>query len=254
VSDELDLVVEALSGAKRLVVLTGAGMSKDSGMPTFREAQTGLWAKYDPQQLATPAAFKTNPARVFGWYVWRYHKALSLVPHAGYGALVRLESAFDDVLVVTQNVDGLHTRAGSSHVVELHGSLRAFRCFKQGHPYDEELVGRLSVPASGEVSPPSCPHCGSPIRPGVVWFSESLPDAAVRRAWAAAEVCDAMLVVGTSGLVYPAAGLPDSALLKQSSVIEVNPDPTPLSDRADVWWPARAEVALAQLADRLAPL
>ena len=253
-SDELDIAVEALSGARRLVVLTGAGMSKDSGMPTFREAQTGLWAQYDPQQLATAAAFARNPARVFGWYVWRYHKALSLEPHAGYRALVRLESAFDDVLVVTQNVDGVHTRAGSSHVVELHGSLRAFRCFKQGHPYDEQLVDRLSVPSSGELSPPSCPHCGSPIRPGVVWFGESLPDTAVRRAWAAAEACDAMLVVGTSGLVYPAAGLPDTALLRRAPVVEVNPDATPLSDRADVWWPARAADALPQLADRLAPL
>jgi NAD-dependent deacetylase len=226
-------------------------MSRDSGMPTFREAQTGLWAQYDPQQLATPQAFARNPKRVFGWYVWRYQKAMSLEPHAGYDAIVRLESAFDAVFVVTQNVDGFHSRAGSRDVVELHGSLRAFRCVDRGHPYDEELVGQIELPPSGEVAPPRCPRCGSPVRPGVVWFGESLPCDALREAWTAAEGCDAMLVVGTSALVYPAAALPDVALERDHPIIEVNPDRTPLSDRVDVWWPEKAALALPQLADRI---
>jgi NAD-dependent deacetylase len=250
-SHELDRTLEAMAGAARLVVLTGAGMSRDSGMPTFREAQTGLWAQYDPQQLATPQAFSRSPARVFGWYVWRYQKAISLEPHAGYDAVVRLEDLFDDVTVVTQNVDGLHSRAGSRRVVELHGSLRRFRCVSGGHPYAEERVRQVTLPQSGEVDPPQCPQCGSPVRPGVVWFGESLPPDAMREAWTAAEQCDAMLVVGTSALVYPAAGLPDAALANDRPVIEINPDPTPLSDRVDVWWSERAAVALPQLTARL---
>lgn len=250
-SDELDMAVRVLQGSKRLVVLTGAGMSRDSGMPTFREAQTGLWAQYDPQQLATPQAFSRNPARVFGWYVWRYQKAASLEPHAGYEALVRLESLFDDVLVVTQNVDGLHSRAGSRRVVELHGSLRAFRCVRSGHAFDAGPIAEMTIPPSGEVDPPRCQLCDSPVRPGVVWFGESLPPAAVRDAWTAVEHCDALLVVGTSALVYPAAGLPDVAFARDRPVIEINPEPTPLSDRVDVWWSEKAALALPRLAQRL---
>ncbi len=250
--DELDKAARALQGNKRLVVLTGAGMSRDSGMPTFREAQTGLWAQYDPQQLATPQAYARNPARVFGWYVWRYQKAASLEPHPGYEALVRLEGAFDDFLVLTQNVDGLHSRAGSRRVVELHGSLRAFRCVRNGHAFDAGSIAKMTIPPSGEVDPPRCLQCDSPVRPGVVWFGESLPPDAVRDAWTAVEQCDALLVVGTSALVYPAAGLPDVALARGRPVIEINPDPTPLSDRVDVWWSDKAAVALPQLAERLA--
>jgi NAD-dependent deacetylase len=250
-SKELDRAVEILSGARRLVVLTGAGMSRDSGMPTFREAQTGLWARFDPQQLATPTAFSRSPGRVFGWYVWRYQKAMSLRPHAGYEALVSLEKALDDFVVVTQNVDGLHTMAGSSDVVELHGSLRAFRCVRSSHPYPADNVGRMSIPPDGNISPPECPQCGSPIRPGVVWFGESLPQSALQRALRVVEDCDVLLVVGTSALVYPAAGLPDVALDRDHPVIEVNPEATPLSERADVWWSERAAVALPQLADRV---
>jgi len=250
-SNELELAAELLQGMKHVVVLTGAGMSRDSGMPTFREAQTGLWAQYDPQQLATPQAYSRNPARVFGWYVWRYQKAVSLNPHPGYEAIVALESVFEHLVVVTQNVDGLHSRAGSHHVVELHGSLRAFRCTQQGHWFDDEVVAGMSIPPSGEGRPPRCFDCGSPVRPGVVWFGESLPADAVREAWTAAERCDGMLVVGTSALVHPAAGLPDVAFARDRPVIEINPDPTPLSDRVDVWWPERAAVALPQLAGRL---
>jgi NAD-dependent deacetylase len=134
-SSPLDAAVQALEGARAVVVVTGAGMSQESGVPTFRDAQTGLWARFDPTELATEAAFRQHPARVFGWYLWRRHLIKKATPHPGYRALVRLEDLFDELLVVTQNVDGLHRSSGSGDVVELHGSLDAFRCLDRGHPF-----------------------------------------------------------------------------------------------------------------------
>jgi NAD-dependent deacetylase len=247
----IDRAVEVLSGAEGLMVVTGAGMSHDSGVPTFRDAMTGLWARYDPQELATATAFRSNPARVFGWYLWRFHLVRSVKPHPGYRALARLESVAEDFLIATQNVDGLHRRAGSAAVVELHGSLQAFRCFDRGHPYDAAEIAKLAAPTVEEVDPPRCPECDSPIRPGVVWFGESLPQSAVERAWSAVTRCDALLVIGTSALVYPAAELPEIALRRGSPVVEINPESTPLSPRVAVSWPERAAVALPALAERL---
>ena len=250
--DELERAVDALAGVRRLVVVTGAGMSQDSGVPTFRDALTGLWSRYDPQELATETAFRRNPARVFGWYLGRWRQVRQAVPHAGHHALARMRSAFDELLVATQNVDGLHLRAGSREVVELHGSLEAFRCLDGGHPYDADQLEDIAVPVTGEVEPPACRECGSPIRPGVVWFGEMLPALAVERAWSAAKACDAVLVVGTSAIVYPVAELPLIALRGQRPVIEINPERTPLSSEVHVWWSARAAIALPLLADRIA--
>ncbi len=249
-ASELDHAVEALSEAARLVVVTGAGMSQDSGVPTFRDAQTGLWARYDPQELATEFAFRSHPARVFGWYLSRWKKIREVDPHPGYYALVRLGTVCDELLVATQNVDSLHRRAGSSDVVELHGSLAAFRCLERGHPYEAALLEGLAV-TGGEVQPPECKECGSPVRPGVVWYGESLPTGAVSRAWEAVGCCDGLIVVGTSALVYPAAELPEIALQRGCPVVEINPDATPLTHRVDVWWGERAAVALPLLVDRL---
>jgi NAD-dependent deacetylase len=247
-----DAVAATLAGARTVVAVTGAGMSQESGVPTFRDAQTGLWARFDPAELATPEAFRRDPERVFGWYLRRWTLARRAEPHAGYRALAGLADVFDELLVVTQNVDGLHRRAGSPDVVELHGSLEAFRCADAGHPFAadglEALAGRVP---DGPVAPPRCPVCGSPVRPGVVWFGEGLPGAAVERAWAAAESCDAMLVIGTSSLVFPAASVPEIVLRRGRPVIEINPDRTPLTPRARVWWPARAGDALPALAARL---
>jgi NAD-dependent deacetylase len=250
-SSPLDAAVQALEGARAVVVVTGAGMSQESGVPTFRDAQTGLWARFDPTELATEAAFRQHPARVFGWYLWRRHLIKKATPHPGYRALVRLEDLFDELLVVTQNVDGLHRSSGSGDVVELHGSLDAFRCLDRGHPFDVRVLDELGVLEPREVDPPACPACGSPIRPAVVWFGELLPAAAVERAWEAAASCDAMLVVGTSALVYPAAGLPWTTLERGGIVIEINPDRTPLSDRPVVSWRAGAGTALPALVDGL---
>ena len=249
----LDRAVEALAGAKRLVVVTGAGMSHDSGVPTFRDAMTGLWARFDPHELATEDAYRSNPARVFGWYLWRWCLIREVEPHEGYYILTRLEANADDFLIATQNVDGLHSRAGSQAVVELHGSLTAFRCLDNGHPYDSaNLEGMIDL-SGKEVEPPPCPECGSPIRPGVVWFGESLPESAVQRAWGAVAACDALLVVGTSALVHPAAELPSLAMRQGVPVVEINPDMTPISHEVTVSWSERAVVALPTLIDRLIP-
>lgn len=236
-----------LSAARRVVVLTGAGMSRESGVPTFRDALTGLWARFDPEELATEAAFRRNPSRVFGWYLMRLRTCRSAEPHAGYRALPELAGLFEDFLIVTQNVDGLHQRAGSRDVVELHGSLESFRCLDGGHSFDVSEL-ELQIDSEGEsVGPPACSICGSPIRPGVVWFGEALPEHQITRAWRGVEECEAALVVGTSSVVYPAAELPLAAAAHGAKVVEINPNQTPLSAEADVWWPATAAAALPAL-------
>jgi NAD-dependent protein deacetylase/lipoamidase len=242
-----------LSKARRVVVLTGAGMSAESGVPTFRDALTGWWSRYDPYELATPAAFRTNPARVFGWYVARFMAVRAAIPHPGYDALVRLGRHFGGWPIVTQNVDGLHSRAGSRDVTELHGSLARFRCADGGHPFPSELVVALGEgTGEDEVHPPRCPSCGSLIRPDVVWFGEPLPRDAVERAWALAHDAEVMLVVGTSSVVYPAADLPAVTRYAGGAVIEVNPDETALSPHASVILREPAGVTLPRLIRELA--
>jgi NAD-dependent deacetylase len=202
-------------------------------------------------ELATAAAFGRAPARVFGWYLWRHRLVQQAEPHAGHLALAALAQTFSGFTVVTQNVDGLHRRAGSEDVIELHGALDAFRCFDAGHPFDAAELSDLAVPESGEVRPPLCSTCGSPIRPGVVWFGESLPTGAFERASAAVRDADASVVVGTSAVVYPAAALPEMAVSTGIPVIEINPEPTPLSSLATVSWMTTAGAALSELAAAL---
>ncbi len=245
---ERERAVELLGGASRVVALTGAGMSEESGVPTFRDALTGLWSRYDPMELATPAAYRRNPARVFGWYLSRWRRVREVSPHAGHRALAELEDAFAELVVVTQNVDGLHCRAGSREIIELHGSLEAFRCVG-GHPYDIAGIEALAPSEDSEVEPPVCETCDAPIRPGVVWFGEMLPPGAVERALHLVQESDVVLVVGTSSVVYPAAELPSVALAAGARVIEINPQETPLTPRATLAWQATAADALPQLAD-----
>jgi NAD-dependent deacetylase len=227
----LQAAARALRAARRVVVTTGAGMSRDSGVPTFRDALTGLWARYDPEELATEAAFRRNPARVFGWYLWRRRLVRAAVPHAGYHALVALERIVPELVVVTQNVDGLHRRVGSTRVIELHGSLERFSCLAARHPFPPEQVP--TPEADGACEPPGCPRCGAPVRPDVVWFGEPLPPEA-GAAWDWSARCDAMLVVGTSGLVQPAAQLPLVARGAGAAVIEVNPEQSEISSAAHI--------------------
>jgi NAD-dependent deacetylase len=250
-SPEATRAAEILHEARHLVVFTGSGMSQESGVPTFRDEQTGLWARYDPAELATPEAFCRHPTRVFAWYLWRWRAIRDAVPHAGYRALVELEQRFDRLTVVTQNVDGLHARAGSGAVIELHGSLTAFRCFDSGHPYDQRHLEGLPHAGAEEIEPPRCDRCGSPIRPGVVWFGEPLPWERLEAARAEVEACDALLAVGTAALVYPAADLAWVGVTRGIPVIEINPRPTPLSSQAALVWREGAGVALPQLASAL---
>jgi NAD-dependent deacetylase len=242
----LERAAEIVASARTLVVATGAGMSRESGIPTFRDAQEGLWASFDPQQLATEAGFRAAPSRVWGWYAHRRSAILACTPHAGHRAVARFEQVLPRVVVVTQNIDGLHQEAGSSDVVELHGSIRRFKCLDQHHPFAGE------PPLAGD--PPGCPDCGSPLRPDVVWFGEVLPAAATQRAWSLAGDCDAFLVVGTSGVVWPAAELPWVAREAGRPVVEINPVTSEVSPAADVFLQGAAGEVLPELLRRVEEL
>lgn len=233
-----------VAGAGRVLVSTGAGMSRESGIPTFRDAMEGLWAQYDPQQLATEAGFRADPRRVWSWYAWRRARVRDAVPHPGYHALVEMESLVPELTIVTQNVDGLHAVAGSRDVVELHGSLRRVKCLDRHHPFAGVLP---DDDGEMENDPLPCPVCGSPLRPDVVWFGEMLPEDEVARAWRWAEECHVLLVVGTSGTVYPAADLPYVARRAGARVIEINPEPSELTPMVDVYLQGRAGEVLPEL-------
>lgn len=217
-------LVQILRSARSVTVLTGAGISAESGIPTFRDSQTGLWAKYDPHELATPEAFSRNPQLVMDWYRWRRERIAQSAPNAGHRALVELERRVPHFVLITQNVDGLHTLAGARSPIELHGSIHRLRCSRRGC-----LTAAAEWPESGLAS---CSACGSLLRPDVVWFGESLPTDAIHQATEAAQNCDVFFSIGTSGAVEPAASLPYLAVRAGASVIEINPFPTPLSVHA----------------------
>ncbi len=208
-------LVDALKAARHVCVLTGAGISAESGVPTFRDAQTGLWAKYDPLQLATPQAFEADPELVWDWYQFRRGLVRAVEPNAAHRALVELAELVPHFTLITQNVDGLHARAGSRNVIEFHGNLFVNRCFHEGTVVEDRESKEL----------PHC-KCGAPLRPGVVWFGESIPEGALDESFAAAADCDVFLSIGTSSQIYPAAGLIDIALESGAVVAEINPDPT----------------------------
>lgn len=234
----------------RITVVTGAGMSAESGVPTFRDAPEGLWSRFDPQQLATPEAFSEDPALVWGWYRWRAALVLRAQPNAGHAGIARLQDAGHDVTVVTQNVDDLHERAGSDRVLHLHGSLFASRCSRcAAAPAAEPLRQDLeTVPPEGaHEAPPACATCGGLVRPGVVWFGEGLPADAWRQAQEAVAASELVLVIGTSNLVYPAAALPLAALDAGIPVLEINPHPTALSSQARASWRLPASEGVERL-------
>jgi NAD-dependent deacetylase len=217
-----------LSRARRVAVLTGAGISAESGVPTFRGAD-GLWRNFRAADLATPEAFARDPVLVWEWYRWRRGRMASAAPNPAHHALVRMEGRFEGFTVITQNIDGLHARAGTRSLVELHGNIWRDRCVDDPrhtsrHEPDE--------PPPAE-SVPRC-RCGAVMRPDVVWFGEVLDPDHLQHAIRAASTADVLLVVGTSSIVYPAAALPSHALNAGAAVIEVNPDETPLSEQMDV--------------------
>lgn len=243
-ANDIRRAARALAEARLAVVATGAGMSKESEIPTFRDAQQGLWARYDPQELATRRGFASDRARVWGWYNYRRGLIGNADPHEGHYALARLEMHVPRLVVVTQNIDGLHRRAGSSDVVELHGNINRFKCFDHDHPVDIEVP---VADTDGPVEPPRCERCGSPVRPDVVWFGEMLPPGVFERAESLARACDVMLVVGTSGMVYPAAGLPGVARAAGATVIEVNTSRSELTSRVDMFLEGSAGRVLPEL-------
>jgi NAD-dependent deacetylase len=237
----MDALAEARSlvaGARSIAVLSGAGVSAESGIPTFRDALTGLWARFRPEELATPEAFARDPGTVWEWYAWRRTLVDRAQPNAAHAALVEMERCVARFALITQNVDGLHERAGSRAVIELHGNIRRSKCFREGRP----LEARDMVAGT----PPTCVHCGAWARPDVVWFGEALDVDRIGRAYEAARSCDVFLSVGTSGLVEPAASLPFEALAAGAAVIEVNPVATPLT--------RRATLSIARLAGEALPL
>lgn len=221
-------LVAALREARHVTVFTGAGVSAESGIATFRDAQTGLWAKYDATALATPEAFARDPALVWGWYEWRRQQALRAAPNPAHVAIAALADAVPALSVITQNVDDLHERAGSRDVIHLHGSLMAPRCSACGMPWHPPATP-TDLPEGGQPTPPpDCPRCTRPIRPGVVWFGETLPEENWQQAVAAAAGCDLFITAGTSAMVYPAADLPQMAAQRGARVAQVNPQATAL--------------------------
>jgi NAD-dependent deacetylase len=234
----------------QVTVLSGAGISAESGVPTFRDVETGLWAKVDPYEISSAQGWANQPEKVWAWYLWRHHMMDAVEPNNGHRAVAAWQD-YADVHVVTQNVDNLHERAGSRNVYHLHGSLFEFRCAACGGQF-EGVVPEMPEPVES-VDPPQCP-CGGLIRPNVVWFGEALPEDAWQRSVAAVNGADVVIVVGTSSIVYPAAGLPELALANGTAVVEVNPERTPLSDAATVSLRESAAGALPNLLQRLPQL
>lgn len=222
---QIDRAASILARSTGAAALTGAGISKESGIPTFRD-DDGLWGKYRPEDVATLEGFLSDPALVWRWYMERLFAARTKKPNPGHYALVRLEKILPRFVLVTQNIDDLHRKAGSSDLIELHGNIEAFRCLEAGHPAEYD-------PGWGD-EPPLC-SCGSIIRPGVVWFGEPLPEKEIERAFHESERCDVMLVVGTSGLVSPASHLPLMAKDAGAAVIEVNTEHSAITPIADIF-------------------
>lgn len=218
-----------LAAARRICISTGAGMSAEAGVPTFRDPD-GLWSHFNLAELATPQAFRRDPKKVWAWYRARRAQLRTVEPHAGHRVLAAWEARFPELTLVTQNVDGLHHRAGSTRVIELHGRLDVAYCVCRA---DDGCGYRVQgLEDLGE--DPHCPSCGQRVRPGVVWFGEALPAGAIEAAFAAADACDAFVVIGTSGVVQPAASLAGAAKAGGAAVIEINPNETELSGLVDV--------------------
>ena len=219
---EMERAAASLKAARNVVFFTGAGISAESGIPTFRDELTGLWSKQDPQQLETAKAFRENPALVWGFYLWRRNQAKQARPNAAHLSIQRLAASGRNVSVVTQNIDDLHERAGSIDVVHLHGSLKKPKCFACARSTDLEPNQYALPEHSMEREPPRCVRCNGRLRPSVVWFGENLPVGIWKAAMAKVRGCDVLISVGTSGIVTPAADIPEIALTSGATVIHVN--------------------------------
>lgn len=225
-----------------VTVLTGAGVSAESGVPTFR-GKDGLWKNYRAEELATPQAFADDPGLVWEWYDWRRGIIAGKEPNPAHYAITEIETLFDRFLLITQNVDGLHRRAGTKHLVELHGYIFGVRCVAEGRTTENLDVPLTSIP-------PRC-ACGALLRPDIVWFGEALPEHALTSALEASRACDVMFVVGTSAVVQPAASMPLLAKQAGAFVMEINPDPTPISPYVDVTLQGEAGKIMPEVAATL---
>ena len=245
----IDQVRPWLQSAGRIAMLTGAGVSAESGVPTFRDAQTGLWAHDRPEDLATEEGYRANPQRVWDWYQMRRDMVQAVRPNAGHIAVAEFQARHPERLtVITQNVDGLHEAAGSPGVLALHGNLFA-DAWLDGCALARRPADACPVSWAEPGHPPRCAQCGSLVRPAVVWFGEGLPVDTLAAAQAAAHACEVMLVVGTSGQVWPAAGLAGSARRAGAKVIVVNPEATALDDEADALLRGPSATVLPRLLD-----
>ena len=232
-------LISAVFNAKPITVLTGAGVSQESGVPTFRDRLTGYWENLDPEELATRAAFKKQPDIVWKWYEARRKLIEQSQPNAAHYGIVKLATVAEKFDLITQNVDDLHERAGSKEVIHLHGNIFASRCFACGRPHERCL--------DDPNMPPRCLHCGGKVRPGVVWFGEDLPAPLWHKAKRAAASCSVFICVGTSGIVTPASTLPLIAAQNRAMVIDINPEYTEISRLARFSVRARAGDFFSQL-------
>lgn len=235
-----DHLTSLLRSARSVTVLTGAGVSAASGIPTFRGPE-GLWRQYRPEELATPQAFARDPVLVWEWYAWRRARIAACNPNPAHIALADWSRRVPQFTLITQNVDGLHERAGTDHVIRFHGSIWELQCWQRcGAPaWTDE---RTPLPEL----PPRCPACGGLARPGVVWFGEGISPQVLARCDAAL-ACELFLVIGTSSVVYPAAGLVDAARRRGAFTVEINPDATEASDRVNLSIRGRAEEVVPAL-------
>ena len=242
---DLSRLIPLLQAAEKIVASTGSGISAESGVPTFR-GEDGLWKTYRAEELATPMAFAHNPELVWEWYDWRRQLMASKEPNAGHQVLAEWEKSFPSFSLITQNIDGLHARAGSHNILELHGNIWKLRCTQEGTICDNHEAPLKELP-------PRCPQCGNLLRPHVVWFGESLDMGVLRQATQLSSECDIMFVIGTSAIVQPAASLPLAALEAGAKLVEVNPEATPLTPYAHFSFRGKAGEVLPQINAALNP-
>ncbi|MGD2294881.1 MAG: NAD-dependent deacylase [Candidatus Aminicenantes bacterium] len=240
---ETEALVDVLTRAKHVAVSSGAGISAESGIPTFR-GKEGLWKKYRAEELATPTAFAQNPELVWEFYEWRRGIIAAKKPNPGHKVIARWENVFPVFSLITQNIDGLHQKAGSTEMLELHGNIWKLRCTAEG-----TISENYQIPL--EEAPPLCPGCGALLRPHVVWFGESLSPTVLQKAFQLSSECDVMCVIGTSALVQPAASLPLAAAEAGAKIVEINPDPTPLTPYADFSFRGKAGEILPLIDEEL---
>jgi len=229
---ELAPLIEILSQKQNIAVLTGAGISAESGIPTFR-GENGLWKKYRAEEIANPKAFRSNPKFVWEWYDWRRGIFITKKPNPGHEVIAHWETLFPHFVLITQNIDGLHQKAGSKNVRELHGNTWKVRCTKEGTISENHDVPLKEIP-------PYCSSCGALLRPHVVWFGESLDSSIIHESYTLSSTCEVMFVIGTSAYVQPAASLPLVAAEAGAKIVEINPEPTPLTPSVDFSYRGKA--------------